>query len=270
MVLELPGKLTTAGWQRSGHDGADGLHLVLMGGWRLLRDGEPVEVTPNGQRLLALLGLRGRQTRSRIAGTLWPESSEAQALSSLRSTLWRLSGTASDVLARSHTELALAPYVRVDAHEILDLTHRLIDSEPRTRPGECLELTQRLSRLRELLPGWYDEWVLMERERIHQLHMHALEALSGELMQSGHFGEAIDAALAAAAAEPLRETAHRAAIRAHIAENNIEQAVRHYERFRTLLHAELGVEPSADLRKLVTVSVRGHAGERRRDPSPRG
>lgn len=260
MVLELPGKPATAEWQRSDGDGTGDFRLVLMGGWTLLQDGDPVEVTPNGRRLLALLGLRGRQTRSRIAGTLWPESSEARALSSLRSTLWRLSAAASGVLARSHQELDLAPHVHVDAREILQVTHRLIDCEPGASPRQCLDFAWHLSQVRELLPGWYDEWVLMERERLHQLHMHALETLSSELMESGHFGEAIDAALAAAAAEPLRETAHRAAIRAHIAENNIQQAVRHYERFRTLLHAELGVEPSADLRELVTFSVRVHEG----------
>lgn len=260
MVSELPGKPTTAEWQRSDGDGTGNFRLALMGGWTLLRDGDPVEVTPNGRRLLALVGLRGRQTRSRVAGTLWPESSEAQALSSLRSTLWRLSTAASGVLARSHRELDLAPNVHVDAHEILDVTHRLVNGETAASAGQCLELAWRLSQLRELLPGWYDEWVLMERERLHQLHMHALEALSSELMKSGHFGEAIDAALAAAAAEPLRETAHRAAIRAHIAENNIQQAVRHYEHFRTLLHSELGVEPSTDLRKLVTFSAGDHDG----------
>ena len=42
----------------------------------------------------------------------------------------------------------------------------------------------------------------MERERFHQLRLHALEALCDRLTTAGRYGEAIDAGLAAVTAEP--------------------------------------------------------------------
>jgi hypothetical protein len=56
----------------------------------------------------------------------------------------------------------------------------------------------------DLLPGWYDDCVLLERERVRQLHMHALEALAEKLAAAGRYGEAVPAAYAAVVAEPLR------------------------------------------------------------------
>ena len=60
------------------------------------------------------------------------------------------------------------------------------------------------------------------------------------------FADAIEAAMLAASAEPLRESAHKTLIRAHIAEGNLTEARRVYLAYRGLLARELGVRPSAD------------------------
>jgi len=86
----------------------------------------------------------------------------------------------------------------------------------------------------------------MERERIRQRILHALEALSERLASAGRFADAIEAAMLAASAEPLRESAQRALIRAHIAEGNLTEARRSYRAYHDLMHRELGVRPSAD------------------------
>jgi hypothetical protein len=65
----------------------------------------------------------------------------------------------------------------------------------------------------DLLPGWYDDWVLSEAEDWRQLRLHALEALADRLTATGRWGEAADAAGAAVRAEPLRESANAALIR---------------------------------------------------------
>jgi len=59
----------------------------------------------------------------------------------------------------------------------------------------------------DLLPDWYDDWVLLEAEDWRQLRLHALEALAGRLIALGRWGEAANAAGAAVRAEPLRESA---------------------------------------------------------------
>ena len=81
--------------------------------------------------------------------------------------------------------------------------------------------------------------------------MHALEALASRLHAAGRWGEAANAAGAAVRAEPLRESAHAALIKVHLAEGNQSEAVREFTRYRALLHTELGLEPTPQLCHLV-------------------
>jgi DNA-binding SARP family transcriptional activator len=97
----------------------------------------------------------------------------------------------------------------------------------------------------DLLPGWDEEWISFERERLRQLRLHALESLSAWFIRRGCYALALEAALKCVAIEPLRESAHCALVAVHLAENNVVEAIRHYEAFSRLLREELGLEPSA-------------------------
>jgi DNA-binding SARP family transcriptional activator len=103
----------------------------------------------------------------------------------------------------------------------------------------------------ELLPGWYDDWVSVERERTHQLRLHVLEALARELAERGAYAHALQAALKAIELDPLRETARRAVINVHLAQGNTADALREYQRFRDLLQEELGVGPTRYMSELI-------------------
>jgi DNA-binding SARP family transcriptional activator len=81
--------------------------------------------------------------------------------------------------------------------------------------------------------------------------MHALEALADRLAAARRYGEALQAAHAAVLAEPLRESAHRAVVRAHLAEGNVSEAARAYDAFRVLLADELGVAPTRQMSELL-------------------
>jgi DNA-binding SARP family transcriptional activator len=107
----------------------------------------------------------------------------------------------------------------------------------------------------DLLPGWYDDWVLMERERLRQRILHALEELSRKLACAGRFPEAVEAAVLAIGAEPLRESAQRALIEAHVAEGNLSEARRILQEYRDLLRRELGVNPSYALQAVVDAAA---------------
>lgn len=72
----------------------------------------------------------------------------------------------------------------------------------------------------DLLPGWPELWLVPERERFHQLRLHALEALCARLTGVGWHGAAVDAGLAVVSADPLRESARGALIDAYLAEGN--------------------------------------------------
>jgi DNA-binding SARP family transcriptional activator len=62
--------------------------------------------------------------------------------------------------------------------------------------------------------------------------------------------------IAAIRLEPLRETAHRTLVEIHLAEGNLSEACRQFERYQRLLREELGVEPSDSMR-LLTEKRRG-------------
>jgi SARP family transcriptional regulator, regulator of embCAB operon len=104
----------------------------------------------------------------------------------------------------------------------------------------------------DLLPDWYDDWLVDDREGMRQLRLHALEELTEELSMNGRHAEAIQAAFAAVRLEPLRETAHAALIRAHLAEGNRSEALRQFSRCRDALATELALKPTDSLRKLVS------------------
>jgi DNA-binding SARP family transcriptional activator len=108
----------------------------------------------------------------------------------------------------------------------------------------------------DLLPGWYDDWVLVERERVRQRLLHALEALSSQLARAGRCAEAVEAAMMAVTAEPLRESAQRVLIQAHLAEGNWVEGRRSFEAYRDVLDRELGVEPDPELAAMVRRPVR--------------
>jgi DNA-binding SARP family transcriptional activator len=105
---------------------------------------------------------------------------------------------------------------------------------------------------RDLLPAWYDDFVELERERFRQLRLHALEALSRRHLLAARPARALDAALTALAADPLRESAHRAVMEVHLAEGNVAEAMRQFTALKHVLGSQLGIAPSARTRALLT------------------
>jgi DNA-binding SARP family transcriptional activator len=103
----------------------------------------------------------------------------------------------------------------------------------------------------ELLLDWYEDWVIMERERMRQRVLHALDEVVGQLAGRGEYHRAIDAGLCAVQLEPIRETSHMGIISAHLAEGNRYEACRQYSIYRDLLQRELGVSPSLRLISLL-------------------
>lgn len=223
------------------------VEVGLLNGFSVRTVAGEADLPASAQRVLAHLGLVGRRPRRSLAGQLWPEASEQHAQGSLRSALWRLEKTCPGLLSTRSGTLALSDGVRVDVHALRGWAHAALD--PHTAADGVPPSDVALHA--ELLPGWYEDWVLLEREQLHQLRLHALEALAGKLGVAGRTGEALELAFAAVLGEPLRESAHRVVIRLHLAEGNVGEARRQYESYRDLLHRELGVRPTGQLTDLV-------------------
>jgi DNA-binding SARP family transcriptional activator len=233
------------------------VQVALLGGFRLSVGETTVPDLPRGvQRVVAYLGLAHHPARAAVAGQLWPDVPEAQAHGSLRSALWRLHRVAPQVTEVSGGALALAAGVRVDVRETARWAQRALD--PRAEVPDHWPGAEELRG--ELLPGWYDDWLLLEREQLRQLRLYALETLADKLARRGRYGEAVQAAHAAIGVEPLRETAHRTLVRIHRAEGNLVEALRTYESFREVLAAEMGASPSGRMEALVAGLRRRSAG----------
>lgn len=233
--------------------GADHSAIVsVLGGFQLWWSGSiQVGIPRASQRMLAFLAIRGGVTsRAAVAGTLWPAATETHAHSNLRSALARLECTHRKMLQTSRLELGLAEGVAVDIHHAQTLARRLLDPAVTLKQSD-LSSAAVVALSSDLLPGWYDDWVLVEAEDWRQLRLHALEALAGRFTAVGCWGQAAAAARAAVRAEPLRESAHAALIQVHVAEGNQSEAVREFTHYRALLHAELGLEPTLRLCRLI-------------------
>jgi len=222
--------------------------ICLFGEFAVQVDGQPRTLSPDAQRLVAFLALQtDRLPRTLVAGTLWFASSQERAFGNLRSAIWRLRQQAESVLDVDAHNVGIASGVSVDVHETARTAARLLNVREECPIEDCAAGPF----LKELLPGWYDEWVLFERERLHQQSVYALEAIASRLASLGHYGAAIQAALHAIRMDPLRESAHRCLIQIHIEEGNQSEAVRHYGTYESLLSKELGLTPSRRMTDLI-------------------
>lgn len=224
--------------------------LWLLGQFRLEIGAEPVELCRNAQRLLAFVGLRGRASRTVLAGILWPEVTEEHARGSLRTTLWKLPRGDQPLIECCGDCLVAAETMQVDVHTFTETALGVVQGYGSPLPGQ---LSLGLLGGEDLLPGWDEDWVLLERERLRQLRLHALDALAEILVRQGKPALALEAAWASVRTEPLRESGHRVVVSVHLAEGNLSEAVHHYQAFRRLLNEELGVEPSPQFARMLPV-----------------
>lgn len=232
--------------------------LRLLECWQLIGKGASVSVGSRQQRLITALALMGQRPRSYLAGLLWPESGDQQAAGSLRSTVFKVRHQLPGLLCDSLDPIGLWPGMTVDVR-------RLRRHAELVRTGSILDAGfEELLFRAELLPGWYDDWVIFEQERLRALRVATLEAIARQHLERDEADAAVVAAQQAAAIEPLRESAHALIISAQIHAGNTAAAYRTLDEFRCRLRDELGLEPSARL----NAALSGGSGDLRGLPAP--
>jgi DNA-binding SARP family transcriptional activator len=201
--------------------------------------------------MLALLAVHDRALeRSFVAATLWTDAGEERAAGNLRTALWRLRRSGHALLERGSSRLQLARSVTVDLHDACALAHGLLGHGDEWGADPDVDFDESVF-LHDLLPDWYDDWLLIERERFRELRLRALEALCERLAASGRSSRAIECGLAAIIGDPLRESSHRAVIKIYLAEGNQAVAIHQYRFYRELLAGRLGLQPSQQMSELV-------------------
>ncbi len=224
------------------------LEIRLLGQFEIRRDEEPIRLgARKAQSLLAFLLLnRGRKhRREQIAGLLWPELVEAKARGRLRYALWQV------------REAIGNPYISADRISIgledqsgywLDVA-ALEQGDP---GGSSLEeLRRSVSAYQgELLPGFYEEWVILERERLGGLFERKMDALLRRLMAAQDWSRAAASAERWISLAQIPEPAYRALMVACAQMGDTSGAVSAYGRCVTALRDELAVVPSQETREL--------------------
>ena len=224
----------------------DAVRLNLIGAFELFVGGRLISMPLGVQRVIAFVALQGRAVaRSFVVGNLWPEASEEHARASLRSALWRLRRLESDVLVADPAQIQLARHVGLDTADVMNAPIGE-GTSPHARP---LRLPPMFSG--ELLPGWYDDWVVMARERIRFTQLRTLEEMAERSRADGRLSEAEEAYRAAADLEPFKETVQRGLIQVLLQAGSPGEAIHRYRAYRLLLHDELGVEPSPQMEALL-------------------
>jgi DNA-binding SARP family transcriptional activator len=223
------------------------IRLALLRGFALSDGNRTLTLPQNAERLLTFLALNGgAPRRDYVAGSLWPESAELNAAANLRTAIWRIQQAGDRVIEATRSRVQLMADVMVDIREATAIALELDGRAEQQAGAELLDLLDS-----ELLPDWYDDWLPPHRERWRQTRLHSLESLARRMARAGRFAVAVDAALAAVRAEPLRESANRCLIEVHLAEGNVFEARRVLDLHRRAIRADLGIDPSPQLVALV-------------------
>jgi DNA-binding SARP family transcriptional activator len=229
-------------------NGDYGFELRLLQSWQLRRDADVLHVPVRQQRLITALAINGPRTRSYLVGLLWPETPESRALESLRVALHLICRQVPGLLVNNGPMLSLSDGVDVDLHRLRDQIREL------SRAGLNGNVSSSLQQLRnsELLPGWYDDWVLFEQSRLQQDRLHAYHIIARESLVRRDYDSALEAAEAALEVEPLYESAVGLLIEAERQRGNNAAALRAFNKYETKLKADMGLVPSGTIRQLVS------------------
>ena len=228
------------------------LRVELLGGFRVLTDGRVSARPPSArqQQLIAFLVLHARSApiqRQRIAGSLWPESSDTQALTNLRRELHHLRDawpTLDALVDAGSRTLAW----RGEAGAVVDLV-AFEAAADRGLAGDRAAL-QEAARLYkgDVLPDCAGEWIDADRERLRQRARKVLARLVDLLEHDRAFGDAIEYAQQSLRLDPLDEQAWCALMRCHARRGERATALHLYQQCAALLKKELGIQPSAATR----------------------
>jgi SARP family transcriptional regulator, regulator of embCAB operon len=221
-----------------------------------------------GRIAFAYLTLNRRRPvpRSELGTALWADSqpeawetSLSALLSRLRSAFSKLSTDVEISALSGSVHLSLPENLWID----LEAARNALDeAEGSMRAGRANHawpnaLVAQSILVRGFLEGEEQPWIVRERERIHNEHVRALELLAGITLALGESESSARFARMCSDLEPFRESAYEIEMRAQMLMGNRAEALRTYERLRTLLADELGADPSPAVQAAFLEALRG-------------
>jgi predicted ATPase/DNA-binding SARP family transcriptional activator len=224
------------------------LHVKLLGQFSIHVDDHPVEIPSRpAQALFAYLILNAGTAyrREKLAGLLWPDTDEVKARNNLRHSLWRVR----KVLGANYLhadDLTIA--FNADADYELDVV--ALERETRSETSTDSLIVEVSSYSGEFLPGFYENWIALERERLQATFERKMEELIERLIIERRWPETIEWAERWIALGQVPEAAYRALLIAHFYLGNTANIALVYQRCAAALQKELDVEPAEQTRAL--------------------
>ncbi len=240
------------------------LEVRLLGQCEVRLTGATVEIPSRpAQSLFAYLILnRGiASRREKLAGLLWPDSSEANARNNLRQALWRLR-RALHRNPEADQHFLIADNFAVGFNDQSEFWLDVQELETRIpADGGAEAWIAAVSVYRgELLPGFYEEWVTLERERVEALFEQRMGTLLDRLLAEQRWEDALSWAERWIAAGMVPEPAYRALMLAHTRLGDLSAAASAYTRCVEDLAEKLGVRPSPETVTLYQNLIREDGG----------
>lgn len=218
------------------------LHVKLLGQFNLSLDDQPVELPSRpAQALLAYLILNSGTAirREKLAGLLWPDASDTNSRSNLRHALWRIrKAVGGDYLNADDLAIAFnseAPY---------QLDVEALDYDTRSNPSTEALMACVSVYAGEFLPGFYEDWIALERERWQATFERKMELLLERLIAERRWRETLEWAEHWIVQGQVPESAYRALLAAQYHLGNTAGMAAVYQRCLDALRKELDVEPS--------------------------
>jgi DNA-binding SARP family transcriptional activator len=228
-------------------DDDETIRLELLGHWKVSIGGQSIQIGLRQQRLLVALVMHGTRSRRFLAGLLWPKCTESHAQGSLRAAVFTLARRCPGAVMCHGTNLALNEHVDVDLHRLRRILSRSEPFVPSSEEGRWL-----LDRARvELLPGWYDHWVISEADRLSEDYLAFVEVQARTALLQGNPSQALLLARIARRLDPLRESAVRLQLQGHLDLGNQIDAQHEFTDYCAVLAHEVGAKPSNYLADLL-------------------
>src|SRR5512133_1808252 len=185
--------------------------------------------------------------REKLAGMLWPDSLEETARNNLRHALWRIRKA---LPAKAGVEYLLTDDLSISFNVSAKYWLDVAALEKLSENCSIDELMAALSEYQgELLPGFYEEWVVAEREHLSSVFEHHMARLMSALEGENRWLDILDWGEHWIKLGQKPEPAFRALMSAHAAKGDMSKVAATYERCIKSLK-ELGIEPSEQTRKL--------------------
>jgi predicted ATPase/DNA-binding SARP family transcriptional activator len=228
------------------------LVVKLLGEFNVQLAGQPIDIPSRpAQTLLAYLVLHPHTAcrREMLAGLIWPDANESNARSNLRHALWRIRKALGEqlgpeVFPSDDLTVAFSPPTDcwIDAH--------LVNGKTNTATALAVLKEAASAYQGELLPGFYDDWITLERERVQLAFEHKMDMLIARLVQSQSWTDTVEWAEHWIKFGTAPEPAFRTLMTAHAKLGLKAKVKEDYTRCIEALEREFGVEPSEETQAL--------------------